>query len=53
MEAERGIAAVMPQKAKLVKIRVGVEDTGHGVTRKPTGKKVGLVAMMLCQDDSC
>lgn len=52
MEAERRIAA-MPQKAKLVMIRVGVEDGCHGVTRKPTGKKVGLVASVLCQDDSC
>ena len=52
MEVERSIAAVMPQKAKLV-IGVGVEEGCHGVTRKPTGKKVGLVATMLCQDDSC
>lgn len=53
MEVERSIAAVMPQKAKLVMIRVGVEEGCHGVTRKPTGKKVGLVATMPCQDDSC
>lgn len=47
------IAAVTPQKAKSVMIRVGGEDEWQGVIRKPTGRKVGLVATVLCQDDSC
>lgn len=42
-----------PEKAKSVMTRVGEEDEWQGVIRKPTGKKAGLVATVLCQDDSC